>query len=303
MQSFDLLHKMYLDHIDEEEPFFDDKCGSGYSFPIPDSAVKKNKKPSFFMVLEGNIGAGKTTAMELMKEAIMNNEFHAPKIHTLKKEPIEKYTHFGCIFNPLRSMYENPDQNTPISQLHIMRESQKYFSSNLETQSQNILAERSFLSTLPFLETYKRLNKITPFTFAFLREEWIKLGKDTCFPDVIIHLQASPDLCLERIKKRNRAGEEAVSRDFLIALDAAITVSIKYFEQITGARVIRLPIDKNTTRENFKSHLITAIQCAYTYILIREIGEIVAESHCAPPQLSSIEAKNKRYLHLVSKVK
>lgn len=286
-----------------EEIFFPNGEDSwGYTFRIPDSAMKDNKKPSVFMVLEGNIGAGKTTAMNLMKQAIWDNDFHAPIIHCLKKEPIDKYTHFESTFNPLQSMYENPDQNIPISQLHIMRESQTYFSSDLETKSQNILTERSFLSTFPFLQTYKLQDKISDFTFAFLREEWVNLGKDTCFPDVIIHLEASPELCLERIKERNRAGEEVVSLDFLEILDAQISKSITAFEEVIGARVIRVPIEKDTTKETLKRDLITAIQCAYTYVLIRDIGEIIAESHNAPPQLTQLEHKSKRYLHLVSKI-
>lgn len=231
--------------------------------------------------IEGNIGVGKSTAIELAKSAHDSKRFNFPPIHKFLKEPIELYTNWEDLFNPLKEMYENKS-NIAISQLHIMRESQRYFSSGLERCSSNIVTERCYLSTLAFLETYYKVGVFSKFVYTFLKEEWLQLVSKALIPDGIVFLDSTPELCYERIKKRKRDGEENVTLEFLQILDEEIKKSCLIFEKTLGCKIIRVPVNESTTKTQLEKDIITAIQCSFTNVFMRDTNDIIAESHNLP---------------------
>lgn len=255
------------------------------------------KIKSKFISIEGNIGAGKTTILKMILQDIIKKEFTLPLIHKVMLEPVQQYQNYDGYygkFNPLKLMYENPS-NIPITQLHIMKESQKYFSKDLSYESRNILAERSFLATYVFIKAYLDSGKIPIFVADFLFKLWSTMLTSAIKPNAIIFIDQSPEICLRNIRQRNRSNEsEVLDLTFLENLDKNFKEWLSSLEKEFKIPIIRVNVSKDQTLSELKKDVILAIQCAFTQILANEVKELVAETHNVPPgfEISYSKVKN-----------
>ena len=194
----------------------------------------------FKVSLEGLIGCGKSTFLKSLGDILQ--ERHMNNINIIH-EPVEEFQRYKE-HDPLKLLYDNPNKNAFFSQQHIISCVKDSFHSQLFTSEKPIfLSERSLDSTALFTNVlYKRnclqlhekqkLLDITQNAIEFCRGEPYTIDK-------IIYIDASPELCLERIKARGRTGEENISLDYLYDLQEEYNEYISNFVQNGETRLLR----------------------------------------------------------------
>ena len=91
------------------------------------------------------------------------------------------------------------------------------------------ISERSLCSPVAFIRARKLLGELHPFTVDLL----LKSVNDSIFshsmfmPDAYIYLSASPEVCYERIKIRDRCSEPKISFDYIQALHSEMETQFR----------------------------------------------------------------------------
>jgi deoxyadenosine/deoxycytidine kinase len=164
-----------------------------------------------YIAIEGNIGAGKTTLARLLSEAVEASLF----LEEVEDNPfIEKF-------------YE--DQEVYAFQAQI------FFLLNRYRQQMEITQQDLFTDLLiaDYLFAKDRI-----YAHAVLGDEELVLynrlhslleGK-IMGPDLVIYLQASPEVLLHRIQKRGRSYERQITGDYLAALNEAFNHFFFHYE-------------------------------------------------------------------------
>src|SRR6267142_3299808 len=155
-----------------------------------------------YIVVEGVIGAGKTSLSRLLSERLTAR---------LVLEEVEE--------NPfLKDFYRDRERYAFQTQMHFLfsRYQQQRALRQLELFSERMVSDYLFQKDRIFaslnlsdreLALYERL--VT----------WLEL--DVMKPDVVVYLQANPDTLLERIARRGRPYEKDMEREYLRQLNEA----------------------------------------------------------------------------------
>lgn len=163
-----------------------------------------NAKP-FTVLVEGNIGSGKTTFLE---------HFNKFQDITLFTEPVEEWRNLRG-WNLLDLMYKEP--------LKWAMTFQAYVSMTMldmhrrPTASPVKLMERSIFSArYCFVELMKRSGTLHPAQFAVL-DEWFRFiqREIPIEADLIVYLKTTPSVVHDRIKKRARSEEQCVPLSYI----------------------------------------------------------------------------------------
>lgn len=216
------------------------------------------------ILIEGLIGAGKSTLVSALKEAAVADSQGGLDPASFHLEPVDRYASFktsNASFDPLKIMYEGKDEDKFAVQLHICQQSHQYYASRLSNSyhSSNRVGvyERSIYSNVTFIQTYKRLGVLTDFSASYLLEI-VKQHLDrtfNCFPGLIIYLDISVELAMKRIVQRDRTGEHAISAKFLEILKQEQLKQLSQFrrqkirESRTPTTIIILKVEEHTTLE------------------------------------------------------
>jgi len=150
------------------------------------------------IVVDGNIGSGKTTQLGLLEK----------KGYTVRREAIQEW--------PLEEFYKDPSRWAFLLHTSILLTNQPP-----QDQSKSlILLERSLMSSRwVFWEVMKKQGQVT----AKENETYDKLYEKLSWrPDLFIYLAKSPERCFEHIQGRNQPGDqEGITLDYLKQLDEA----------------------------------------------------------------------------------
>lgn len=172
--------------------------------------MKKNSKKEMYFTIDGNIGAGKSTVIrEFQKRNFLGD------IITFCGEPIEKWTMF-------RKFYQAPKNELSSEVYAFETEVQMTRTTQvLNTVCENAVFERSpYLQTFCFAKIAEMNKQITPEQYANLYNHADTLRSfmngEGCFS---IYLDVPVDVCIRRIKERNRNGEEAITTDLLTDIE------------------------------------------------------------------------------------
>ena len=165
------------------------------------------------VAIEGLIGAGKSTLVSYLQEQLPDALFIT--------EPVDLFTKYK-IFNPLALM----SSNTFAAQYHIIK-SLIYHYKGYISKIQNhklIITERYIDSPLVFIDALHYHDCISDFEKTLLADLFYDEKQKIIFPEIsgIFYLPVPPNICHERVKKRNRNEEENfVSVDYLQNLKKA----------------------------------------------------------------------------------
>ena len=163
--------------------------------------------------IEGNVGAGKTTLLKYFEEN--NPEYF------VCYEPVEEWINFKL--NPgeksiFELFYEDKKKYAFVFQMMAL---QSRFENLQKTIEQNkdkiIICERSIFTDYEvFAKLQKQEGNISDIELH-VYEKWHAFFMNMLKPDIrgIIYLQTDPTICIERIHKRNRKGEENCSHVYL----------------------------------------------------------------------------------------
>lgn len=161
---------------------------------------------TFIFSLEGNIGVGKSTIINLLKL----NKFKFNKKFVYLEEPVNMWEDVKDEngINILENYYKNTKEYAfkfqmlvYISRLSLLRKTIK------ENHNSIILIERSIYADKNiFVKMLYDNNKIDKIEYEIYNKLFNQFLDDVNISG-IIYLQCNADICLKRIKKRNRLGE------------------------------------------------------------------------------------------------
>lgn len=176
-----------------------------------DSITSKDNqtKRQFTILIEGNIGTGKSTFLKHLEKFIDFN---------LLPEPVPHWTNLNG-YNLLANLYENPKEwlfpfqsfaTLTLYKNHVKKVEKKYK-----------IMERSILSTKHcFVEAAKLNNKLPQAQYDILQKWYEFLEENIKIEiDLIIYLKCEPEICFNRIKKRGRPEEINMSLSHLDLLN------------------------------------------------------------------------------------
>ncbi len=172
-----------------------------------------------YVVIEGNIGSGKTTLSKKLAERwgsrLMLEEF--------KDNPF------------LPKFYENPKQHSFALELSFLAE--RYHQKRDELNRTDlfrpgIVCDYSFAKSLVF----SRIN-LDEDEFELYQNLFHIIHGRLPKPDLLVYLHCSPQKSLRQIKKRGRTFEQDISIDYLEKINNGY---LEFFKQQTGIRIIVL---------------------------------------------------------------
>ncbi len=153
--------------------------------------------------IEGNIGAGKSTLTNALKQRY-------PKIYNTIPEPVQVWMDTGM----LQSYYADKRrwaytfQNFAlVTRLISWRENKKLDKINLNDRS--IFGDKEVFAKMLMDD-----GLMEPLEMA-VYNEYHKLITPDDVPSLFVYLKTPVDTCLERIHKRARSSEEAIPREYL----------------------------------------------------------------------------------------
>jgi deoxycitidine kinase/deoxyguanosine kinase len=197
--------------------------------------------------LEGNIGAGKTCLLSQL-EAMSQEPQHAAKLDSLLilQEPVDEWKAPQPMLggmSMLQAFYANPLRHSFAFQMFVLR-----------TRIRQAVAARSsgrgVLVTERCMETDRELFTLPLISSGVLSHEemlaydtWLEFAREdghlNACPDVVVYLRCSPEVCMQRVLRRRRAGEEGITLQYLHGLHNAHEAWVARLIQ-EGRRVVVL---------------------------------------------------------------
>lgn len=173
--------------------------------------ITKNCNKKWFIV-EGNIGSGKTTLINILK----NNDSYE-----VIEEPVKLWLELKGDDNKniLQEFYEDPNRYSYIFQTMVFK---TRLNSIDHPQEKDIrFSERSiwtdkYVFGKSCIESHK-MNSLEASCYNFWFD-WLE-EKFNPQPDGIIYIKTSPQKCMERIEKRGRVEESTIPLSYLEELD------------------------------------------------------------------------------------
>lgn len=165
-----------------------------------------NNRP-FTIVVEGNVGSGKSTFISNLSKISNNLDLQ------VYQEPLHKWTNVDG-YNLLNLMYSNPTKYWSIFQIYVLL---SLFEHHSTSNGKHVkIIERSIYSSFYcFLELNKDIFTVEYSVF----KEWFNFlmnsFNDTFKIDLIIYLRTEPNISFDRLQKRNRFEEKNCSLHFL----------------------------------------------------------------------------------------
>lgn len=188
--------------------------------------LNKNNRPSInthpeqlMVSIEGNIGAGKSTLLEGLSQYLQVPVF-PEKVHEWKF---------------LKAFYEDPSAYALLFQLEVL-----FSFAEAHAQPGLCIVERSTATAyFVFALLLRHQGHLTADEFQLFESFWDQYNRD---PDLLLYLDASADLCYERVAKRRRPGESKISQKYLQELDRFHTFFLKKMEK-RGSVVVKIPAE------------------------------------------------------------
>ena len=202
--------------------------------------TKQLKQIPCIVCIEGNIGAGKTTIINTLKQ----NNFKTIE------EPVKNiWKQYLPIF------YNNKKRWSFCFQMEIL-----HWFTELQTiintfdYNQLIIIERSALSAIEiFTKDLLENEYLSEWEYTLLLKFYFLIQWK---PNYIIYLKCDPDIALNRIQKRNRKGESKINKKLITSLHQKHEELFqKPNKFITSTQQIII-IDANNTKENVMKQIM-----------------------------------------------
>jgi deoxyadenosine/deoxycytidine kinase len=188
----------------------------------------------YIVSIEGNIGAGKSTLLEKMRQIYSNPERCAESVKyfgslsteqiLFMQEPVDQWTTFRDSVTGesiLEKFYKDPKTYSLAFQVMAYNTMLQGFRNAVKETPECVLiiCERSLdASRRIFSQMLRDDGMIDEVSFQIYMNMYDSNAGE--FPlDAVLHLDVSPEVCLKRIGKRSRAGEDGISLEYLEKCD------------------------------------------------------------------------------------
>lgn len=162
-----------------------------------------------YISIEGNIGSGKTEFINNIC-SLINNKY------VIYTEPIEKWTSFNNL-NLLKLKYENPNEYAYLCQDYIQLTLFDIHKQNHDYK----LVERSLPSLHNVFNKYSySYDDISEIQYKLLEEKHNIYYNSYNKINKFIYLRTDPAVAYNRIRQRNRSGEQNISLELIESIHA-----------------------------------------------------------------------------------
>ncbi len=198
--------------------------------------------PLRFVSVEGPIGVGKSTLARRLADALGGQ--------TLLEQPDE---------NPfLERFYQNPKQAALPAQLFFLFQRARQLDS---MRQQDIFAPVTVSDYLMGKDAlFARLN-LDDDELRLYEQVYNQLTIEAPEPDLVIYLQAPLEALMERVRKRDRSAERALSRDYLQKVLDAYTRFFYYYDSSPLLIVNTAALDLANNEGDFQQLVERVHQC------------------------------------------
>lgn len=168
------------------------------------------KKKFVVIIIDGIIGAGKSTLIKILEPKLSERGFKVTVVH----EPVEKWKINGS----LEQFYNNPKRRGFQFQVMAFHDrvalAQEMFDKKSE-KTDVFLLERSIFTDMLFLQMLYDSGMIDDSEKRDYENLW-KMWKQTMpfNPDMFVYLRPNIQVAMERLNKRARSGEDKVSLEY-----------------------------------------------------------------------------------------
>jgi deoxyadenosine/deoxycytidine kinase len=201
--------------------------------------------------LEGNIGSGKSTFINFLKEKIVKDNWNADVL----LEPVEEWeaTQDSNGTNILQHYYQDQVKFGFAFQINALISRVKKIDDMIKQSKKKIhFIERSiFTDKNVFLESNYHNGNITEIEYVIYQQwfNWI-LQKFKMTPDGFILLNTTYQQCAERIRSRNRTGEETIPLEYLKMIEDYHTKWLSKEEQVNKIPILYINSSVNFYENN-----------------------------------------------------
>lgn len=189
------------------------------------------------IVLEGLIGVGKSTLSNNLGELLK---------YKVMKEPVEE--------NPyLAKFYEDPKRYALEMQYWLLSHRFQMHQEAIEyiwRTGNGVIMDRSIYGDTVFARKNYLDGNISTVGYKSYIQMREVMKKFLMVPQVTIFLNANPEVCLERIKRRDRNCEMRISTDYLSGLNALYNELLLELEKM-GSKVISVDWDNFLSPQDF----------------------------------------------------
>lgn len=170
-------------------------------------------KQPILISIEANIGAGKSTVLQMLQSIL---DF---KYSTCIQEPIDYWENFRdpeSNHSLLKLYYTNPEKYAFPLQTMIYSSLSRVLQQTIEktkTYPHLIITERSLQSSDGiFTKMLYNSGIMSPIEYQVYQN---CIANQPIPLDVCIYLRTKPEVCYERVRNRNRQGEQCITLDYL----------------------------------------------------------------------------------------
>jgi deoxyadenosine/deoxycytidine kinase len=182
------------------------------------------------VVIDGNIGSGKTTQLKILEE--MGYAVH--------REPIYDW--------PLDVFYSDPVRWNLMFQLRVLQTLPEI---RYTVSTENVFYERSIWSALHvFWQNAKESHCVTYWEDVVFQGIYEKFR---CEPDFYIYIARDPLKCYESVQKRRQSGDSKVTLEYIEKLD------VLYTKMLDKLNVRYCVVNGNQSPEEVHKQIINAL--------------------------------------------
>ena len=174
------------------------------------------KRDQFKLLIEGNIGSGKSTFIEYLSNY---NEYCRNHMQSFP-EPLKEWRDLRGI-NLFELFNENPKRWSYAFETYVVLTMLKYHQLNIDENKKIKIMERSLYSAKEvFTECLKTNKMIKDPEFCVLSEwfDYLISNEPGLEIDLIIYIRSKPSISLERINARGRPEEAQITHSYLQSL-------------------------------------------------------------------------------------
>lgn len=179
-----------------------------------------------YIIIEGNIGAGKSTLAAALAQKIGAE---------LQLEPAEGKNPYLPLY------YKDPARYSFVMQVFLLHQRLRAHKEAqalcLSPAAKNVVADRSYWGDLCFANIQKRLGYFTDDDYKTYTGLHKDMQENLLYPSCIIHLKSDPQLCAKRVQRRmeqisGRQCESSIDFNYLNMLDGEINMMVLAFSKI-----------------------------------------------------------------------